>query len=203
LQQPFSQVEGLLQEDRPSSRPMRILHGGAMLASAAALFLCAGCGSSGGKATAAPSGSAGATGAGGFAAYAACLRQHGANIPTARPSTRPSDQAGQRGGGFRRAFGGVSQQARDACQSLMPQGQRRGMQEMQAFRSCLADHGVTLPTPTPGAVRSPDPSRTPGVRRSPGMRFLDGLKTSDPKVAKALQTCRPLLPTFSPRPSSS
>ncbi|MCO6006677.1 hypothetical protein NE236_16960 [Actinoallomurus purpureus] len=182
---------------------MRILHGGAMLASVAALFLCAGCGSSGGKAAASPSGSAGTAGAGGFAAYAACLRQHGANVPTARPSGRPSGQAGQRGGGFGGGLGGAGQEARDACRSLAPQGQRQGMQEMQAFRSCLTDHGVTLPTPTPGAARTPGAGRTPGVRRSPGMGFLGGLKTTDPKIAKALKTCRPLLPSSSPRPSAN
>ncbi|MCO5992728.1 hypothetical protein [Actinoallomurus rhizosphaericola] len=182
---------------------MRILHGGAMLVSAAALAVCAGCGSSGGKTAASPSGSAGASGAGGFAAYAACLRRHGADIPTTRPSGRPSGTPGQRGGGFGRAFGNVSQAARDACQSLAPQGQRRGMQELQAFRSCLKDHGVTLPTPTPGAVRSPGANRTPGARPSPGMRYLGGLKTSDPKVAAALKTCKPLLPSFSPRPAAS
>ncbi|MEV5710018.1 hypothetical protein [Actinoallomurus sp. NPDC052274] len=182
---------------------MRILHGGAMLASVAALAVCAGCGSSGGKAASSPSGSAGRTGANGFAAYAACLRQHGVTIPTARPSGRPSGQPGRQGGGFGRGFGNISQEARDACQSLAPQGQRQGMQELQAFRSCLKDHGVTLPTPTPGAVRSPDANRTPGARPSPGMRYLGGLKTSDPKVAAALKTCKPLLPTFSPRPSAS
>jgi hypothetical protein len=180
---------------------MRILNGGAMLASAAALVVAAaGCGSSGGKTAATPSGSA--AGTGGFAAYAACLREHGVKIPTARPSGRPSGRPGRQGGGFG-GSGQVSQEARNACQSLAPQGQRRGMQELQAFRSCLADHGVTLPTPTPGAVRSPNAGRTPGARRSPETRFLGGLKTSDPKVAKALQTCRPLLPTFSPRPSAS
>ena len=174
-----------------------------MLVSAATLFLCAACGSSGGKATASPSGSGGTAQGKGFAAYAACLRQHGVNIPTARPSGRPSGQGGQRGGGFGGGFGQVSQEARQACQSLAPQGQRQGMQQLQAFRSCLSDHGVTLPTPTPGAMRSPGANRTPGARRSPGMGFLGGLKTSDPKVAKALKTCRPLLPSFSPRPSSS
>ncbi|WP_433181104.1 hypothetical protein [Actinoallomurus sp. CA-150999] len=178
---------------------MRTLHGGALLASAATLLLCAACGSSGGKtaAAASPSGSAG-SGRNGFAAYAACLRSHGVNIPTARPSARPSGQAGQRGGGFG-GFGEVPQAARDACRSVAPQGQRQGMQQIQAFRSCLGDHGVTLPTPTPGAVRSPGAARTPGARR--GMGFLGGLQTSDPKVAKALKICRPLLPTFSPRPS--
>jgi hypothetical protein len=176
---------------------MRILHGGVLLASAAALLLSAGCGSSGGKASAAPSGSTSASG--GFAAYANCLRQHGVNIPTTRPTARPSGRPGG-GGGF---FGnGANQQAIQACRSLAPQRGAfggRGMQELQAFRSCLSDHGVTLPTPSPG-VRSPGVQRSPGARRTPGGGFLGRFDTSDPKVAKAVKTCRPLLPTFSPRP---
>jgi hypothetical protein len=149
---------------------MRVLQGGAIVA---VLLLSAACGSSG-KSAAAPSASAS-----GFAAYAACLRQHGVNVPTARPSGRP---------GF---VGGVNASARRACQSLAPQRQRQGLQELQAYRGCLSDHGVTLPRP----------SRSPGARRSPGA--FGRLNTADPKVAKAVKICRPLLPTFSPRPSPS
>lgn len=186
---------------------MRILHGGVLLASAAALLLSAGCGSSGGKTSAAPSGSASASAD--FAAYANCLRQHGVNIPTARPSARPSGGLRGGGGGF---FGsGANQQALQACQSLLPQRGAfggRGMQELQAFRSCLSDHGVKVPTPTPGA-RAPGAERSPGAQRSPGARltpgggFLGGFDTTDPKVAKAVKTCRPLLPTFSARPRAT
>jgi hypothetical protein len=174
---------------------MRILHGGVLLASAAALLFSAGCGSSGGKASAAPSGSASASG--GFAAYAACLRQHGVAVPTTQPTTRPS---GRPGGGF--LGNGANQQAVQACRSLAPRRGGfggRGMQELQAFRSCLSDHGVTVPTPTPG-VRPPGAQRSPGARRTPGGGFLGRFDTSDPKVAKAIEICRPLLPTFSPRP---
>jgi hypothetical protein len=179
---------------------MRILQGGVLLASATALLFSAACGSSGGKS---PSGaSASPSASGGFAAYAACLRQHGVNIPTARPSARPS---GGFGGGFFGGGGsGANQQARQACQSLMPQGagRGRGMQEMQAFLSCLSDHGVKVPTPSPG-VRSPGAQRTPGAPRTPGAGMLGRFNTSDPKVAKAVKTCRPLLPSFTPRPSPS
>jgi hypothetical protein len=167
---------------------MRILHGGVLLATAGALLLTAACGSSGDKAAAKPS----ASGSSGFAAYAACLKQHGVDIPTARPSGRPSGGGGVFGGG-------ANQQARQACRSLAPQGGRfgaQGMEQLQAYRSCLADHGVKMPTPAPGA------RRTPGAQRTPGAGFLGGLNTADPKVAKAAETCRPLLPTMSPRPSS-
>jgi hypothetical protein len=157
---------------------MRVLQGGAVLA---ALLLSAACGSSGGGA-AAPSPSSTARG---FAAYAACLRQHGVNVPTAFPTARPS--------GRPRFFGGANAGARRACQPLAPQRRRQGLQELQAYRSCLADHGVTLPSP----------SRSPGVRRSPGAGRFGRLDTADPKVAKAVKICHPLLPTFSPRPSPS
>ena len=56
----------------------------------------------------------------------------------------------------------------------------------QAFTSCLKDHGVTLPTGSPSA--------------RPG-RF-GNLNTSDPKVAKAYATCKPLLPQR-PAPSAT
>jgi hypothetical protein len=74
----------------------------------------------------------------------------------------------------------------EACRSLMPRGggfgQGRGMRggaddsAMQAFRSCMKDNGAELPA-------------------NGGMRQL---KTEDPKVAKALEKCRPLLPTRTP-----
>lgn len=178
---------------------MRIIKGGVVLATAAALLGSAACGSSGGTAAAASSSPA-ASGRGGFAAYAQCLRQHGVTIPTARPTP---GQGGRPGGGFGfRGLASANPQALQACRSLMPQRRGPGMQAMQAFRSCLSDHGVTMPTPSPGAMR-PQGARTPGVRRSPGAGLFGRLDTADPKVAKALKTCRPLLPTFSPRPSPS
>ncbi len=178
---------------------MRIIKGGVTLATAVALLGSAACGSSGGKATASSSTPAGSA-SGGFAAYAQCLREHGVNIPTSRPTARPGGRAG--GFGFRN-LANANPQALQACRSLMPQRRGPGMQALQAFRSCLSDHGVTLPTPSPGAVRPPGAARTPGVRRSPGAGMFGRLNTADPKVAKALKTCRPLLPTRSPRPSPS
>src|SRR4051812_19326824 len=78
IAEPLSFTGGGLQDDRPLSGSMRILHGVTLLAPAAALLLCGACGSSGGKASAAHSGStATPSTAAGFAAYAACLRQHG------------------------------------------------------------------------------------------------------------------------------
>jgi hypothetical protein len=152
---------------------MRFFPRGAALA-AATLMLSAACGSSGGGASPSPSATAR-----GFAAYADCLREHGVDVPTARPSGRPS-------GGF---FGGANAEARRACRSLAPQGRRPGLQQRQAYRGCLADHGVRLPSAAPG--------------RSPGAGRFGRLNTADTTVAKAVRICRPLLPTFSPRPSPS
>ncbi len=183
---------------------MRILRAGAVLTSAAALLCAAACGSSSGdKTSATPSGAASSRGAAGFTAYADCLRQHGVKVPSARPSGRPGGGAiggggGAIGGGGGFRGGNIDPKALQACRSLMPQfGNRgQGMQELQAFRSCLSDHGVKMPTP------SPDPSRTAGARRVPGGGF-GRFDTSDPKVAKAVKTCRPLLPSRGPRPSPS
>lgn len=176
---------------------MRILTCGAVLVSAAALMTSAACGSSGGKAAASPSGSAASIAGGDFAAYAQCLRQHGVNIPTAPPGGQPSGPPGRRFGGL----AGANREALQACRSLAPRPGGRGMQELQAFRSCMKDHGVSPATPSPGVPRSPGTGRTPGAFRSPGSGLPGRLNTSDPKVAKALKICRPLLPTPSPRPS--
>ena len=195
--EPLRYAGGGPQDGGTACGPMRILHGGALLASAAALLFSAACGSSGGKASATPSASAARSG--GVAAYVACLRQHGVTIPTARPSGRPSGQAG---GGF--FGGGANQQALHACRSLMPNRGSgfggRGMQEMQAYRRCLSDHGVKLPS---RGVRSPGAQPSPGARRTPGGGPFGDFDTANPKVAKAVKTCRPLLPTFAPRPSPS
>ncbi|MFE9423815.1 hypothetical protein ACFYNO_12735 [Kitasatospora sp. NPDC006697] len=161
----------------------------------AAGLLLTGCSSSSGSATAASTGGAAASpsasdGKGaGMAAYTDCLRQHGVAIPTGRPSGRPTDRptdrpSGSPGGGGGGFFGGGSadparQAAMQACASLRPQGgSGRGgnggfnSTAMQAFTSCLKDHGVTLPA-------------------SGGLRALN---TADPNTAAAYKTCEPLLP---------
>ncbi len=176
---------------------MRILRTGAVLASTAALLCATACvSSSGDKTSATPSGAARSSGAAGFTAFADCLRQHGVKVPTARPSGRVGGGGGGGSIGGGGGFGGTNAKAVQACRSLMPQFGNRGraMQELQAFRSCLSDHGVKQPTP--------DPSRTPDARRVPGGRFGQ-FDTSDPKFVKAMKVCRPLLPSRTPRPSSS
>jgi hypothetical protein len=152
------------------------------------------------SASASASGKGSASGAQDMTAYRDCLSQHGLKLPSfsGRPSGRPSGSG--RPGGFGGGFGGASadpatQKALQACESLRPQfnGRRGGGDNSayQAFTSCLKDHGVTLPTPSPGASNSP-------ARRG-GFGTID---TSDPKTAKAYTTCKPLLPTR-PAPSPS
>jgi hypothetical protein len=153
----------------------------------AVLLLASGCGVVGGSSTS--SGSA----SGSFTAYQNCLRQHGVTIPTARPSGGPG---GFGGGGF---GGGGNQQARQACASLRPSGGRFGggfggqfATAIQAFRSCMASHGETIPATRPTA--QPSPAASSGT--SPGDRFLNGLNPSDPKVAAAVAACQSKLPSF-------
>jgi hypothetical protein len=92
----------------------------------------------------------------------------------------------------------ATQQAMEACASLRPQFDGRGgpgaggggggdSTAYKAFTSCLKDHGVVLPTASPGA--------SPGGAR--------GLDTADPKAAKAYETCRALLPERSASPSAT
>lgn len=142
------------------------------------------------------------------AAYLSCLRQHGADIPTSFPSrTRPTDlPSGARPsggfGGFGGGFFGQSQSpqmraAVEACAAIRPAGGfgGRGGTQLAAFRNCMTQQGVTIPTTRPTAFPSP----TSSTDRT--TRYLGGLNPSDPKVVAALKICSPLLPTG--RPSSA
>ncbi|MGW2863900.1 hypothetical protein [Streptomyces sp. SDr-06] len=167
---------------------------------AACGLLLAACSSSaaGTSAQASPSASASA-GAKARDAYRQCLAQHGVTMAprpsgSARPrgSGRPGD--GSRGpGGFGGFGGGASadpaqRQAIEACASERPRFNGSGGTAMKAFTSCLKDHGVVLPSASPGAG---------GPR---------GLNTADPKSAQAFQVCKALLPQRrpgSPSPSAS
>ena len=69
------------------------------------------------------------------------------------------------------------------------------------LRTCLASHGVTIPTTRPTAP--PSAPASPAASGAPRAgRFLNGLNRSDPKVAAAVKACQSKLPTF-PRPSAS
>jgi hypothetical protein len=171
----------------------------ALLVASAMVLFTAACGSTG----SAGSGGGGSAGNGTFAAYADCLKKNGVTItlpsggPRVRPSggrglgavpsgmPRPSGNAGRGGspgGGFDRPAGvddATWRKAQAACASVRPSfgpGSRgsRGNGADRAYLTCLRDHGVT-----------------PGQETS----------TSDPTVAKAVQTCKVLRPTASPTPT--
>ena len=156
-------------------------------------LLASGCG---GATAGTAASSASAAPSQGASAYLTCLRQHGVNIPTTRPTARPTARPS---GGF--AANPAMQKARQACASLRPAGGFGGGQfaaAFQAFRSCMAAHGETIPATRPTAPPATPPS--PGAGR-----FLGGLNPSDPKVAAALKACRAKLPRFpgaTPRPSA-
>jgi hypothetical protein len=126
-----------------------------------------------------------------FAAYRQCLEQHGVTRPVRGADTTTTNPANAE------AYAA----ARRACAALRPAGGLRGgginSGPRAAFRRCIKDHGVTLPTfGVPGT--GPGPSSTGAAPRG-GM--LNGLDRNDPVVAKALDACRSLL--VSPSTSSS
>ncbi|MFE4859065.1 hypothetical protein [Streptomyces sp. NPDC056670] len=197
---------------RPATARAAIAARAAVSAAAVAAcgLLLAACSSSAasGSAQAKPTASASAT-AKGMDAYRQCLAQHGVTMaPRPSGSARPKGAGGPSGatrrpggggGGFGGFGGGASadpaqRQAAQACASERPQFNGRGgggadSTAMKAFTSCLKDHGVVLPSASPGA--------------GGGMR---GLNTADPKSAAALQVCKALLPqrrSAPPTPSAS
>ena len=179
---------------------------------AGALVAAACSGSGGGKvaagSTASPSSASSSSNAA-FQAYRDCLAQHGVTLPQRQrnqssqsgasdASGPPSDQSGGPGRGFNGQFSlppGVDQSTFDAamqaCANLRPAGGGgggRGGAAGAAYRSCLADHGVTVPSTSSGG---PPPS----------------IDRNDPNFASANQVCRALLPNRgqngSPSSSSS
>jgi hypothetical protein len=106
-----------------------------------------------------------------------CLRSHGVNVPTSRPSGGPGSGGfggGFGGGGFNGSGGSNStfQKAQQACASLRPSGGGRFggggfATAFKAFDTCMADHGETIPTTRPAEPPQQD-------NTSPLDRFLNG-----------------------------
>jgi len=181
-------------------------------ASAGMLLIGACSGSSGHVAAASGSSGAPSSASGaGFQAYRDCLSQHGVTLPArnrnqsggSTASDSGSDQSGAPrgdGGGNGGGFGGGNGQfsappgvdpatfasAQQSCANLRPAGNGgvRGGAAAAAYRSCLADHGVTVPSTSSGG---PPPS----------------IDRNDPNFAAANQACRALLPTRGSSNSSS
>jgi hypothetical protein len=152
---------------------------------AAAGLLLVGCGTT---TALSPSAASSPSASSGFSAFRTCLQQHGVTLPTARPSS---------GTGFG-GFGGngsessTFQQAMQACASLRPSFGSGGFggfgTALQAFRSCMASHGESIPTTRP--------TSPPTAGESGPDRFLNGLNPSNSKVAAALKACQSKLPSF-------
>jgi len=209
----------------PSRRTRVALGVPAVVLAVATVAGCGGgSGSAAGGSTAAATSAAGATsvtlsaspGAGranGFTAYLACLRQHGVTIPTRPPgAARPSGAPRSRGaGGF--GFGGAfatsgpAAAAAKACVALRPAGgfgaglsnNAQLQSELTAYRGCLSDHGVVLPTPAAPGSGAPPAGASGGPGRRGGFGGLGALNTADPKTAAAVKACAPLRPTFGGR----
>lgn len=184
---------------------------GVATATAAVLAACGG-GSGGGSTPAAASTPTTAASGGGAQAYFACLQQHGVNIPTSRPTARPSGGFGGGGGGGGGGFFGPGASAnptmaaaQQACASVRPTAGfgggfgGRGGTQLVAFRNCMSQQGVAIPTARPTAP----PTAQPTARPTGAARYLGGLDPNDPKVSAALKICTPLLPSPGARPSSS
>jgi hypothetical protein len=85
-----------------------------------------------------------------------------------------------------------------ACASLRPNGggnNNKGAAALTAFRNCMSQQGEVIPTTKP--------TTSPSAKPTGDDRYLNGLDSTDPKVAAALKVCTPLLPTHSPKPSDS
>ncbi|GLX98639.1 hypothetical protein [Herbidospora sp. NBRC 101105] len=109
-------------------------------------------------------------------ALAECLKEHGVtlpeggfrNRPSDRPSDRPSGEPRSRPSGFP-SMDGKMREAFEACG-----GGRRQMDDsaLNAFRTCMKDNGAEV-----GSFRD--------------------VNRDDPAIRKALEKCRPLMPSTS------
>jgi hypothetical protein len=140
-----------------------------------------------------------------IAAFRSCMADHGITLPDrgagggqggpSFPQGGPPTSSSGGGRGFRQAPAGVDQAkydaARQACQDKLPQGGFGGggdpaaRSARDAYRRCLADHGVQVPTTV---------TNTPGPRPT--------INRDDPAFAAADQVCRPLLPTTTTTPAA-
>ena len=183
------------------------LSGFAAFAGCAVLLLAACGGGGGSKANASSTPST--NGAGDRSEFTSCLKDHGVTLPAGGfnppagggangggpPDGGPPDggvPGGNGNGGPQFSIPGVSsdklQAAMSACRSKLPSGAGgfgggANSQAFQAYTSCLRDHGVTVPTTTPGSTPT-----------SGGAGGQLGALRNDPKFAEANKTCQALLP---------
>jgi len=115
--------------------------------------------------------------------FAACMREHGVDVPDPQPG----------GGGFR--IGGDGQNvnrddpklrtALEACRSKLPNGGQppklnaQQIEQYRQFAQCMRDNGVNVPDP------NPDGTLQFGQGRGPGQ-----FDRNDPTFQKAMTACR-------------
>ncbi len=190
--------------DRSTGRSSALARGAVLALLLAVATACGGSSSpkvaAGASTTTAP----GAGSASGFAAYASCLKAHGVDLGSGTqgpggtpPSGVTPGQGGIPGGGGSAGTPpslpkGVTQSqfdaAEKACASKRPTGGfgggggAGGQAAIQAYVSCLSDHGVKV-TSSSAATTAAGAAPTPQFDRS------------DPKFAAANKVCRALLPS--------
>ena len=140
-----------------------------------------------------------------FAAYRQCLLDHGVQPRGRRRGTSSTTAAPAASSTTTtRPDPAAFAAARQACAKLRPAGGLRaggfGAGARAAFRRCMADHGVTLPTEPRSVTSGPPPTTgknkgtttTTVVEPSRG-GMLAGLNRNDPAVRSALEACRSAL----------
>jgi hypothetical protein len=135
-------------------------------------------------------------------AWETCLSQNGVTLPSPSTTAPPTTSAGSASAGSGRGFGGggalsavlanpADAAAVTACKSLQPTFGGGGganatpanRAAYQAYLSCLADNGVTVPRTTPATGSTP---------AAGGPRVT--INQSDPNYAAANAKCKVLLP---------
>jgi hypothetical protein len=141
-----------------------------------------------------------------FAAYRQCLQEHGVQPRGRRgnSSTTVATVATDASTTTTRPDPAAFAAARQACRKLRPAGGLRtggiGTGPRAAFRKCMGDHGVTLPTEPRGPAPAPSSSTGKGATTTGPVApsrggMLAGLNRNDPAVSSALSACRSLLET--------
>lgn len=170
------------------SRTVRVL----AIATAAVAFSLAGCGGSGGNDSAAATNTS--TAGGDTDAFRDCLKEHGVDLPDdfgqggpgqGQPPAGGQAPTGPPSGGQPFGDDPELQEAFNACQDQAPAGTVGGApdsQALQAYTSCLRDHGVDIP----------DQSTSTSTGQSTTPPTFD---RNDPDFAAASEACQALLPT--------
>jgi hypothetical protein len=163
-----------------------------VLALFGALLAACGGGGSGTKTAASNATTTTNPGAKSFAAYAQCVQAHGGQVRQRPDSSSSTSSTSSPSSTVDQA---TQQAAQQACASLRPAGGAGGglgnSPQSAAYRNCLQQHGVTLPTggQTPGGTNTGAP---------PGGSF-----TSNPAFQAAQQACAALRPARSSTTSTT